>query len=126
MPLRAIARVAIVAGAAGSVGLMLHVGYRNDASMPFILLIFFTVWVLSPFVGFLLFDLAPKRRSVRHPAALHGVMLLLAIVSLATYGLVAFGTPRPKPAAVFLLVPLGSWVVFTIVAVIAGSRSGSG
>ena len=98
----------------------------STLSMPFILLIFFTVWVLSPFVGFLLFDLAPKRRSVRLPAALHGVMLLLAIVSLAIYGLVALGTPGPKPAAVFLLVPLGSWVVFAIVAVIAGSRSGRG
>jgi len=116
----------MVAGAAGSVGLMLRAGYRNEKSIPFILLLFFTFWVLSPFVGFLHADLAPKRRSTRHPAARYGVMLLVALASLAIYGAVALGPPRPKPASVFLLVPLGSWLLFGIVAAIAGSSARRG
>jgi hypothetical protein len=119
--LRAGARIAAVTAAAGSVALMLHVGYRNGASIPFILLIFFTIWVVSPFVGLLHADLAPRRPPVGSRAWLHGVTLLIALVSLVIYGFFALGPPRPKPASIFLLVPLGSWVLFTMVQ--AGRRS---
>ena len=40
-----------VAGAVGSVGLMLRAGHRNDSP---ILLALFAIWVLSPFVALLL------------------------------------------------------------------------
>jgi len=46
--LRSAARIAVPAGAVGSVGLMLHAGRRNDSR---ILLVLFTLWVLSPFVA---------------------------------------------------------------------------
>jgi len=51
---------------------------------------------------------------------------------LIIYGTMALGPPRPKPAAVFLMVPPGSWllalVVVPLVAMIShrqGGRKGS-
>lgn len=38
-------------------------------------------------------------------------MLAVALGSLIIYGAVALGPPRPQPAAYFLLVPLGSWLL---------------
>jgi SnoaL-like polyketide cyclase len=116
---RAAALVAVAVGAAGSVGLMLRVGHRNDSAIPLVLLVLFTGWVLSPFLGLVAVDIASRRWSARTRATLHGVMLIVALGSLAIYGAFAFGPPRPKPAAVFLLVPLGSWLLMAIVVPIA-------
>jgi hypothetical protein len=46
---------------------------------------------------------------------LHSLMLVLTLGSLAIYGEVAFGPPRAKPAAVFLMVPLASWLIMAVV-----------
>jgi hypothetical protein len=119
-----VALIALLAGAAGSVGFMLHVGHRNDAVIPVVLLIFFTIWVLSPFAALLLADRVAKRWSRLSRAALHGVMLVVTLGSLAIYRAVALGPPRPKPAAGFLLVPLGSWLLMAIVVPFAAFRSG--
>ena len=99
-----------VAGAAGSLGLMLRVGQRS----PGILLALFAVWVVSPFVGVAL----AGRWRVGKRATLYRVGLVLAVGSLAVYGYTAFGPPRAKPAAVFLMVPLVSWVVIGVVAAV--------
>ena len=56
------ARLATVAGAAGSIGLMLRVGHRNDSTIPLLLLVLFTGWVLSPFVALLLAERVWNRR----------------------------------------------------------------
>ncbi len=45
--LRAAAQAAVVAGAVGSVGLMLRAGQRT----PLFLLVLFVFWILSPFVA---------------------------------------------------------------------------
>jgi hypothetical protein len=118
--LRAVALTAVVAGAGGSVGLMLWVGHRNPSR---ILLVLFAIWVLSPFMALLLADMVSKRWSVLTRATLHGVMLILTLGSLAFYGDVVW-RPRPQPAFVFLVVPLGSWLLMTIVVPIAALISG--
>src|SRR5262245_21009562 len=46
--LSASAQIAVVAGAGGSLGLMLYAGRRNPS---WILLLLFAIWVLSPFVA---------------------------------------------------------------------------
>ena len=120
-PLRAVATIAVVAGAAGSVGLMLRVGHRNPSR---ILLVLFWIWVLSPFVALVLADLVSKRWPVLTRAALYSVMLVLTVGSLAIYGDVAFGPPRPKPASIFLLVPLASWLLIALVVPVAAFLSG--
>src|SRR5437660_1725665 len=80
--LGAVARIAVLVGAAVSVGLMLYVGRRNPST---ILLILFTLWVLSPFVAVGLAESFSKHWSLPTRAAIHGVMLILTLGSLAIY-----------------------------------------
>jgi hypothetical protein len=127
--LRAAAVIAVLAGAAGSVGLMLHAGRRNSSR---ILLLLFALWVLSPFVALLLANVVSERWSVLTRATLYSVMLVLTLGSLAIYGDVALGPPRAKPAFVFVVVPPASWLLIAIVVPIAAlisdrrSRRGGG
>ena len=112
--LRGIALVAVAAGAVGSIGFMLRAGHP-----PLFLRVLFAIWVLSPFVALLVAHVVSKRWSIITRATLYSVMLVLTVSSLAIYGNVALGPPRPKPAFVFLVVPLGSWLVMTIAVSIA-------
>jgi hypothetical protein len=116
----AVALIAVVAGALGSVGLMLWVGHRNPSRL---LLLLFVIWDLSPFVALVLADIFSKRWSVLTRATLYGVMLSLTLGSLALYGDVVL-RPRPQPAFMFLVVPLASWLLMTIVVPIAALISG--
>jgi len=113
--LHAVSLTAVVAGAVGSVGLMIWVGHRNPSRL---LLALFVIWDLSPFVGLVLIDMASKRWPVITRTTLYGVMLILPLGSLALYGDVVL-RPRPQPAFMFLVVPLGSWLLMTIVIPIA-------
>ena len=119
--LRAAALVAVVAGAAGSLALMFWVGHRKEIAL---LLVVFAVWVLAPFVALLFADRASKRWSAATRTTLHGVMLIVALVSLAAYGVVALGPPRAKPAAVFLVIPLASWLFMTLAVSLTALLSG--
>jgi len=118
--LRAVALTAVLAGAVGSVGLMLWIGHRNPSRL---LLVLFAGWVLSPFMALLLAHMASKRWSFITRATLYGEMLILALGSLAFYADVVW-RPRPQPAFVFLVVPAGSWLLITIVVPIAALISG--
>ena len=118
--LRAVALTAVVAGALGSSGLMLWVGHRNPSR---VLIVLFVIWDLSPFIALILADIVSKRWSVPTRATLYGVMLIIALGSLAFYGDVVW-RPRPQPAFMFLVVPLGSWLLMTIVVPIAALVSG--
>jgi len=117
--LRAVALVAVVIGATGSIGLMLYVGRHNPSRM---LLVLFAIWVLSPFVGLVLAASGSQRWLVAARERVHVVMLIVALGSLAIYGQVAFGPPRPRPASAFLVVPFGSWGL--IVATLGMAASG--
>jgi hypothetical protein len=124
--LHAVALTALVAGAAGSVGLMLWVGHRNPSR---VLILLFVIWDLSPFMALLFADMISKNWSVITRATLHIVMLVLALSSLALYGDVVL-RPRPQPAFMFLVIPFGSWLlmmtVVPIAALISGRRSRRG
>ena len=110
--LRAVAMIAVLAGAGGSIGLTLRVGHRNNSRL---LLVLFCTWVLSPFIALVWANLVSKRWPILARATLYSVMLVLTLGSLAIYGEVAFGPPRAKPAFVFLVVPLASWLLIAIV-----------
>jgi hypothetical protein len=118
--LRLTALIALLVGAAGSVGLTLHAG-RHNASR--ILLIIFAIWVLSPFMGLVLANVVSKSWSVVTRAALHGLMLIIALGSLAIYADVALGPPRAKTAAVFVVVPPASWLLIAITLPVAALLS---
>ena len=119
--LRGAALTFALAGAAGSVGLMLHAGSHQNSR---ILLLLFVVWVLSPFVAAVLANVVSKRWSVLTRATLNVVTLVLTLGSLAIYGDVSFGHPRAKIGFVFLVVPLASWLLIAIVVPIAAFISG--
>lgn len=119
--LRGAALIAVLAGAAGSVGLMLHAGRRNDSR---VLLLLFGIWVLSPFMAAVLANVVSKPRSVVTRATLYVMMLVLTLGSLAIYGDVAFGHPRAKSGFVFLVVPFASWLLIAVVATMATVISG--
>ncbi len=51
-----------------------------------------------------------KSGSILNRATLYSVMLVVTLVSLAIYGCVALVPPRAKPASLFLIVPLVSWL----------------
>jgi dienelactone hydrolase len=109
-----------VAGALGSVGLMLLAGHRNDSQ---ILLALFAIWVLSPFVALVLANMVSKRWSVLTRTMLHGLMLVLTVGSLAIYGNMVSTPPGSRVAFPFLVVPLGSWILITTVIPIAALLS---
>jgi hypothetical protein len=126
--LRSVALIAVVAGALGSLGLMLWVSHRNPSR---VLLALFVIWDLSPFSALILAEIVSKRWSVLTRATLYGVMLILTLGSLALYGDVVW-RPRPQPAFMFLVVPLGSWLLMALAVPIAAlvwgrlSRRGAG
>jgi hypothetical protein len=113
--LRAVALIAVAAGAVGSVGLML----RADQRTPRFLLVLFFIWVLSPFAGLAWANVVSKRWPVLTRAALYGVTLIITLGSLACYGGIVLPPPGSPRAFVFVAVPPASWLLMTIVLSIA-------
>ena len=114
--LRAVALLAAVAGAAGSLGLMFRAGERT----PRFLLVLFTIWVLSPFAALLWANMVSKRWSVLTRATLYCVTLVITLGSFAVYS--EWVDVRPAGAAnafLFVAVPPAAWVLTTIVVSIA-------
>ena len=118
--LRAAAMIAVVVGAAGSVGLLLRAGQRT----PRFLLVLMAIWVLSPFIALVLANVVSKRWSSLTRATLYGVMFAVALGSLAIYGDDAMGHRRPQAAFVFVLVPPASCLLIAIAVPIAAFISG--
>ena len=116
---RAVALIAIVIGAAGTIVMMLRVGHRS----PFFLMVLFMIWDLSPFVALVAADVAARGWPPVSRAILYVVTLVVSVGSLALYYSVAFGPPRTQPAARFLMVPLGAWVLMAIAVPIAARMS---
>ena len=114
--LRGTSLVAVAVGAVGSVGLMLRAGQRT----PRLLLVLFTIWVLSPFVALLWANMVAPRWSAVTRAALYCVTLVVSLGSLAAYAdLVVIRPPRSANAFPFVAVPPASWVFMTVVVAMA-------
>jgi hypothetical protein len=108
--LRAVALVAAAGGAAGSLVLM----HRAIPDPPVFLLACFAVWILSPFVALVLAGIVVKRWSAIVGATLYGLMLFLAAGSPLIYGGVIAMPADTRPAFVFLVVPLVSWLLIAV------------
>jgi hypothetical protein len=118
--LHALALIAVVVGAAASLGLL----FRASERTPKFLLLLFIGWVLAPFVALVLADIGSKRWSVVTRTTLHVVMLIVTLGSFAMYGGVVAMPPGSRPAALFLMVPVGSLLLMAIVLPIAAVLSG--
>ncbi len=119
--LRASALIAALAGGVGSIALVLWAGRRNDSRM---LLVLFAMWVLTPFMVLLLASLVSKRWSVVGRAALHGVILVYALATLAIYGVFVLGPSSAKSVFAFIVVPPASWLLIAIVVPLAALIAG--
>jgi len=122
--LRMVSLMAVVAGALGSEGLMLRAGQHS----PRLLIVAFTVWVLSPFAALLWAYKVSSGWSIVTRTALYGVALVVALSALAIYGDLITVKPQAASAAfVFVAVPPASWAFMAIVipmaALLSGKRS---
>ena len=117
--MRIVALIVLLMGVIGSFCLVLYNG-RNNKSI--LLISLFVLWVLSPFVAFLIADKVSIRWTDTIRKTLYIIILALTLVSLLSYSglLIPAGT---KTAFVFLVVPLISWVVIAIFLLIARSKS---
>jgi peptidoglycan/LPS O-acetylase OafA/YrhL len=114
--LRSAARIALVAGAAGSLALMFHAGRRNPS---IILMGLFTIWVLSPFVGLALADLRSTRWPVPSRTTLHVVTIVLALGSLVVFAVDSARPFSPHTAFLYLVVPPATWLIATMAIALA-------
>jgi len=110
-----IAGLAVLAGAAGSLGFTLYTS-RNNTSVWLILL--FVGWVVSPYIGLLLVNIVSNRWPLLERLSLYGLMLLVTVGSLVMYS-GWWNPPGATPAFVFLMVPLLSWFVMGLAVLIA-------
>ena len=118
--LRALALVALIVGAAGSLIFMFRAGQHT----PRLLLVLFTIWVLSPFVALLWVSRVSKHWSVLTRATLYLVMLLLALGSLAIYGeWIDLKPPESANAFLFVITPPVSLIFIGILVLIAAFLS---
>ena len=108
--LRSIAVIAVLAGAGVSLGLMSHAGRQNNSVL---LLLLFAGWVLSPFIALIVVNQISGRWTVLTRLILFCLMLVLTLASVITYSGV-FSPLGTKPAFVFLIVPLGSWLLIAL------------
>jgi hypothetical protein len=114
--LSAPALISLPMGAVGSLGFMLWVGRHNHSRL---LTAIFTLWVLFPFVALVWAHVVSKRWPPFTRATLHCVTLVVALASVAIYGMVAFGPPRAKTAAPFVIVPPACCLLIAIALPIA-------
>jgi hypothetical protein len=117
--------IATLAGAVGSLVLMLRAGSHS----PRILLTLFTIWVLSPFAALISADMVSRPWPVPARVTLYSLMVVLSCGSLAVYGNGSLRPPKAHNAFVFLVVPLGAWLLMAIVfpsAFLIGRRSSGG
>ena len=108
--LHSIALILILTGAVGSLVLTFHTGRKNNSVL---LPLLFAVWVLSPFIAFLMSDIISRSWPVFVRAALYCIIIVLTVSSLLCYGGL-LSPPGVKPAFVFLIVPLISWILLVI------------
>ena len=117
--MRTAAFVALVAGAAGSVSLLLH---AKQHPPPF-LVVLFIIWVLFPFAALGIAHRVSKRWAPGTQITLHIVTLLVALASLLIYGDDALHHRAAHPAFVYVAVPPAAWLLGVITLSIAALRA---
>jgi len=110
MGLRLTALIALVIGAAGSIGLWIHAARHP----PPLIIVLFVVWVLSPFVVLGIGHVVAKRWAPGTQSALYWVTLLVTLGSIVIYADDAVAHRTAHPAFVYVAVPPASWVVSAV------------
>ena len=108
-----------LAGAFYSLILTIHAGQNNKST---ILPLLFVTWVLSPFSALIVANISFTRRSYFSRIWLYILMTCISFGSLLGYTHV-FSPFQSKPAGVFLIVPLISWLLIAISYFIVSKRN---
>lgn|SRR5664279_1661300 len=116
---RRITFIIMLTGALVSLGLTLRAG-RNNHSV--LLMMLFGIWVFSPFMGMAVAYILSNRWTLFTRNVLYILAMVLTFISLLMYGGV-WSPTGIKPAFVFLIVPLLSWLVLAVVIPLTASRS---
>jgi hypothetical protein len=111
--------VALVVGAAGSITLMARAGARQRS---IVLLLLFTGWVLSPFLGLAIGNVRARRWQPATRTALFGAMISVSFISLTIYALQA-KFPEMKAGFIYLVVPAASWLLIAMALATAAAMS---
>ncbi len=117
--LHSIGLIIVLFGAIGSIYMMFNVG-RNNSSL--LLMTLFFAWDISPFIALLLIDKYSGRWTLFTRKTIYYLMILIPLFSVFFYSGI-WNPPGTKPAFVFLVVPLISWILIGLVIPIANSMS---
>jgi hypothetical protein len=119
--LRAVARLALLAGAAGSIALMLRAGARQRSA---VLILLFTGWVLSPFIALALAlaNMRAARWPPRMRTALSAAMIGVSVLCLTIYSMHAVRGVM-KAGFVYLVVPAAAWLLIAVALGVNALRS---
>jgi len=98
---------------------MIHAGRHSNSLL---LKVLFAAWVLAPFAALIWAGVVSIRWPIAARHTLWGLMLVVAAGSLAAYGHDVLSPPRSQAAAVFVMVPLVSWVVIAALALLVFRR----
>lgn len=118
--LRIAALIALLAGAAGSVGFMLRAGQRT----PAFLLVIMIVWVLAPLAALSWATAISARWPVPIRWTLSVLSIALSVASVAIYGEIVPVAPQGSAyAARFVMTPAASWLLMAIAVATAAAIS---
>jgi glucose-6-phosphate-specific signal transduction histidine kinase len=96
----------LFAGALASLAFTLQAGQNNKS---FLLIFLFAIWTLSPFCFLIAASLISRFWQDRYKLTLYISVILITALSLLAYSRI-FSLPGSKPAFVFLITPLLSWI----------------
>ena len=116
--LRIIALIVLFVGAISSLVLMFNAGHNQKSIL---LIVLFTGWVLSPFMGLFIAEMISKRWLPKTRLAIFWLIIFIALASLIFYS-GALNVPGTKPAFKFLIVPLISWILILVIVPIKRKR----
>jgi hypothetical protein len=102
--IRSVALISCGIGAAGSAALMIYAGKR--VASPSLLIVLFTVWVVSPFALLGLAIVVSKRWADLTRVTLYRVTPIVSAAALGIYGTSALSAQRPKTAVFVMVAPL--------------------
>ena len=109
--LRTISLTTLLVGTIGSLYFMFTAGSHQKS---IVLLVLFTAWVLSPFIGLFVANQLSKPLSAKIHTLIYWTIVLVSVASLTIYS-GALPSSQTKPAFNFLVVPFLSWLVLLTV-----------
>ena len=105
--LRTTSLTTLLVGTIGSLYFMFTAGSHQKS---IVLLVLFTAWVLSPFLGLFVVNRLSKPLSAKIHTLIYWTTVLVSVASLTIYS-GALPSSQTKPAFNFLVVPFLSWLV---------------